>query len=334
MQSSYVEEEREGFDADHEADESDDAGKWLPRLPAVVSQRDVPLGDFPRGAHAGTLLHAVFEKSDFCWAHPDSGPEGPERLREVIDDLLSVHGFDVVRWGDTLQSSMLAVLRTPLGGRLRSTRLCDIPLSERFNEFRFDVPLAGGNLAKQGVVVASDQIVKALKLRKQAPDSRADEEIIRKAWLDGLGKLDSIAGFMTGSMDLVFRHEVDGIRQWFVVDYKSNRLDPYKTGRCPTEHFSQDFMRYAMEQNSYYLQYHIYLLALHRYIRLRTKGEPYDYGRDMGGACYLFIRGMTGESTPVDAAGRRFGCFHDKPPKKVIDALDGVLADPSNGGGK
>jgi exodeoxyribonuclease V beta subunit len=335
----YVEDGREGFDPDEESEdgaEEERARTWLPGPPDALSGEDVPLAEFPRGAHAGTFLHAIFEKADFRWGHPDSGSEGPQRLRAWIDELTVEHGFDRERWGDLLQACMLKILRTPLGGPLGDVRLCDIPLTARFNELRFDIPLAGGYLNEPGVAVTSEQIVRAMKKRKEPVAKEADELVMRSGWLNGLGRLGSVAGFMTGSMDLVFRHEVEGVPKWFVVDYKSNRLDPHRTGRCPIEHFNQAYMAYAMEQNNYYLQYHIYLLALHRYVRMRmgvddAGKDRYDYDRDLGGACYLFVRGMDG---PPPDAGKGYGCFHDKPPRSVVEELDRLFQSPGKAGAR
>ncbi|VEI45150.1 exodeoxyribonuclease V subunit beta [Actinobacillus equuli] len=41
------------------------------------------------------------------------------------------------------------------------------------------------------------------------------------------------------------------------------------------------------------MQYLLYTLALHRYLRVRL-GEQYEYERDFGGVAYLFLRGMNG----------------------------------------
>jgi exodeoxyribonuclease V beta subunit len=141
---------------------------------------------------------------------------------------------------------------------------------------------------------------------------------------------------MTGSIDLVFRHPVEGQQRWFVADYKSNRLDPRRERRYPQQHFCHEGMRYEMEQHHYFLQYHIYSLALHRYLRWRLGEDAYDYDRDFGGIYYLFIRGMTGPQTPREGE-RVNGCFHDRPPRAVIEALDRAFEQPgapAEGGGR
>lgn len=330
-------EEREGFDADAEQAVVELGGAVEPRAPehdVPAGAADVPLAEFPAGAHAGTFLHEVFERADFCWARP--GSDGDEqKLEGLLAELLVRHGFDVEEWTRPLTEGLIQVLRTPLRAALGETRLCDVASRCRLNELRFDFPIAGGTQFERrradgepSARVTSEALVAALSLRLLAdvrpPD---DEATLRSDYLRGLGRFGDMAGFMTGSIDLVFRHEVEGRPCWFVVDYKSNRLDPRRQRRCPIQHFSREGMRYAMEQHHYYLQYHLYLLALHRYLRSRSRGD-YDYERDVGGVYYLFVRGMIGADTPhVD--GRGHGCFFDKPPLEVIEALDRLFESPA-----
>jgi len=46
-----------------------------------------------------------------------------------------------------------------------------------------------------------------------------------------------------------------------------------------------------MTDHFYVLQYHLYTLALHRYLTLRVL--DYDYGRHFGGVFYIFLRGVS-----------------------------------------
>jgi exodeoxyribonuclease V beta subunit len=63
------------------------------------------------------------------------------------------------------------------------------------------------------------------------------------------------------------------------------------------------------------LQYLIYLTALHRW--LKSRDPFYDYARDIGGALYLFVRGL-------DAGGVN-GVHVDQPPAELIAAIDVLL---------
>lgn len=106
------------------------------------------------------------------------------------------------------------------------------------------------------------------------------------------------AGFLKGFIDLSC--ELDG--RHYIIDWKSNRLAAYDTG-----HLNQ-----AMATEHYYLQALIYCVALHRYLRWRR--ADYDYERDMGGAIYLFLRGLP-----------RGGVWRYRPPLALIESLEVLL---------
>ena len=93
-----------------------------------------------------------------------------------------------------------------------------------------------------------------------------------------------------------------------MVDWKSNHL-----GHDPASYHA-DALEHEMFESHYVLQYHLYLVALHRFLRLRVPG--YSYDSHIGGAWYAFLRG-------IDGTGR--GWFHDRPPWSLIDALDALM---------
>jgi exodeoxyribonuclease V beta subunit len=118
----------------------------------------------------------------------------------------------------------------------------------------------------------------------------------------------TLEGHLRGFVDLVFRqHDL-----WYVVDYKSNWLGP-----VPSD-YEPDALGRAMLEHDYVLQYHLYLVALHRHLGQRLAG--YDYDRHMGGAYTLFLRGMSPENPP----GR--GVLHDRPPRELVDCLSELLS--------
>ncbi|MEG9293996.1 exodeoxyribonuclease V subunit beta [Klebsiella pneumoniae] len=59
------------------------------------------------------------------------------------------------------------------------------------------------------------------------------------------------------------------------------------------EAYTRPAMEQAMRAHRYDLQYQLYSLALHRYLRHRL--ADYDYDRHFGGVIYLFLRGMDGQ---------------------------------------
>ena len=118
------------------------------------------------------------------------------------------------------------------------------------------------------------------------------------------GSRSNIEGYLRGFIDLVAGH--DGV--WYVLDYKSNWL-----GNRPDD-YRPAGMTKAMRDHRYPLQYLLYLVALHRYLASRLPG--YDYDRHIGGAFYLFLRGID------PAAGMDRGVYFDRPSRACIESLD------------
>jgi len=114
----------------------------------------------------------------------------------------------------------------------------------------------------------------------------------------------AIEGLMHGYVDLLYR---DDAGAHYVLDYKTNRLGDYAQAACAQ----------AIAANDYDLQYLIYLVAVQRWLRLRF-GEHYDPIHHLGGAVYLFLRGLV----PGDDAR---GIHRDRPPQALIDGMDALF---------
>ena len=126
------------------------------------------------------------------------------------------------------------------------------------------------------------------------------------------------AGFLTGSIDALFRLGVDGGQRFVIVDYKSNNL-----GRFNVAHpYAYDSMRAEMIASGYPLQALIYSVATHRYLAARLPG--YDPSVHLGGCGYLFMRGMVGAETPM-RDGVTDGVFVWKPSADLVVAADRLL---------
>ena len=117
-------------------------------------------------------------------------------------------------------------------------------------------------------------------------------------------------GLLTGFMDIVFEHQ----GRYYVLDYKSNKLPDY----------SHDSITGSMLSHRYDVQYTLYILAVHRLLKSRLKN--YNYEQHVGGAIYLYLRG-------IDQAGQ--GCYVNKPSYELIHALDEAfkLNQPSSAAG-
>jgi exodeoxyribonuclease V beta subunit len=129
-------------------------------------------------------------------------------------------------------------------------------------------------------------------------------------------------GFLTGSIDLVFRCG----ERWWVADWKSNFLGQRDARgmavRCGPNDYSADAMEKLMTANHYPLQAHLYLVALHRYLRWRLPGYAPEH--HLGGYAYVFLRGVPG---PVerDPCGEVPGVLVERPPLARVQALDALL---------
>ena len=93
----------------------------------------------------------------------------------------------------------------------------------------------------------------------------------------------TLHGMLMGFMDLVFEHR----GRYWVLDYKSNALGNDDAA------YTTERLHAAMAEHRYDVQAAIYALALHRLLRSRL-GARYDPGQHLGGAAYLFLRGIHG----------------------------------------
>lgn len=112
-----------------------------------------------------------------------------------------------------------------------------------------------------------------------------------------------IRGMLKGSIDLVFRWQ----SRYYLLDYKSNWLGEDSSA------YTQPAMEQAMIAHRYELQYQLYTLALHRFLRHRL--ADYDYERDFGGVFYMFLRG-------VDSAQSGNGIYCCRPESELINGID------------
>lgn len=116
----------------------------------------------------------------------------------------------------------------------------------------------------------------------------------------------TLNGMLKGFIDLIFEYQ----GQYFVLDYKSSWLGDDNPS------YNTLNMQHKILQHRYDLQYVLYVLALHKLLRLRL-GKDYCYQQYIGGAVYLFMRGYRSDSK---------GCFSDKPPYELIVQLDKMFS--------
>ena len=245
---------------------------------------------FPRGPVAGSCLHRIFERLD---EPPGIGPDKPG-LDAICRETLEDFGIGE-EWGPVARAMVERTRAVRLHERGREGpdgdagfRLDD-PAIRRLVELGFHFPVDG---------LDRDRLA-ALLVEHGYPHPFA------RPARDGAGeRLPPIHGFLRGYVDLVVEHA----GRWYVLDYKSNWLGP-----APAD-YGPEALDATIRTNGYPLQYLIYLVALHRYLATRLPG--YDYERHVGGAFYLFVRGID------PAAGMSRGVYFDRPAAACLHALD------------
>lgn len=270
--------------------EQDENLSSVPALaPAKETREPCLLSDFPGGTKAGNFFHSVLERIAF-------DDLSDEALHPQVERGLQQYGFSAPTWTATVSDAVRSMMTTQLG--VGSEAFCLAEVDGWLPEFAFHIPLGQAKVAQ---VVAS-QLADVLRAH---PSER-----LLPSYADRLERLGfaPVEGLLKGYIDLVMRK--DG--RWYLADYKSNYLgedmDAYRADRLPA----------AMAHGHYYLQAHLYCVALHRYLECRL--SDYDYDLHFGGVHYLFLRGMRSTTGPSH------GVFFERPPKGRIEALSRVLA--------
>ncbi|KAA1422107.1 AAA family ATPase [Nocardioides humilatus] len=267
-----------------------------------------PMADLPAGAGFGSLVHAILEHTD---------PEAADLQAE-----LRQRAFEQLRWWpseatpDELAEALVPLNRTSLGPLADGLSLAEIPLRDRLRELDFEIPLAGGDLARG--------LRSEARLADLAPVLRAhlDADDPMVAYADRLEQPpladQSLRGYLSGSIDAVLRLPSG---RFLVVDYKTNRLG--EVGRPVTAaDYAPPLLVDAMLHSHYPLQSLLYSVVVHRYLRWRLPG--YDPATHLGGVLYLYVRGMCGPDTP-EVDGVPCGVFSWQPPAAMVLALSDLL---------
>ncbi len=281
------------------------------RLRAVPS----PLADLPAGTAFGTLVHGVLEAVD------PTAVDLPAELRTRCAAAVGARlGTSIDP--DALAAGLVPVLRTPLGPLASGRRLRDIAPADRLVELDFELPLAGGDRPRviDGTLGAVADLLRRHLARTDPLSGYPDA--LDVAALRG----QRLRGYLTGSIDAVLRlRDEAGEARYVIVDYKTNWLgDVAAAGAEPLTawHYRPAALADAMVRAHYPLQALLYAVALHRYLRWRQ--PSYDPDRHLGGVLYLFVRGMSGPSTPV-VGGTPCGVFGWRPPAGLVPELSALL---------
>ncbi len=231
--------------------------------------------NFPKGARPGTFLHTLFEELEFTLSPYD------ESQTAIIMQLLEAEAYDP-EWLPILQQLVERVLSTPLDNK--ALCLNQIQPKQRLVEMEFLLPI------ELLTAPALNRIVQ----RHDLLSAKAGD----------LGFYNA-QGMLKGFIDLVFEHQ----GKYYVLDWKSNYLGDQVAD------YHGAALQQAMADHRYDLQYQIYALALHRFLRSRL--PHYDYEQHFGGVYYLFLRGVDGDA--------EHGVFHAKPSIALLSELDSLI---------
>ena len=233
-----------------------------------------------KGAFTGNLLHYIFE-----YIHFSDNIHWDNVITKALKRLAP--GFRDI-YATPLVELLQQVTATTLQCNGQSFSLSQINHEHRLNEFEFDF------------IVQPFQVPQINQL------STAKVPLHLKTFQRSSGQLE---GIMNGKMDLFFEHG----GKYYILDWKSNYLGD------TIADYTNDKVWDAMAENNYHLQYHIYTVAVCKYLSLHVPG--FSYETHFGGVIYLFVRGVRkGETT---------GIFFHQPEKNTIDQLTKYLSYPA-----
>ncbi len=239
----------------------------------VVVSRVLQSSRLPGGVRFGNIVHEALEIIDFSDLAQDSYDQ------QQLSRLCRRYGLDVDQDGlrQLLKNSVTTTLSRNKDANA-GFRLADIAPGQQIKELEFSLFMPRTTTKEINRILASEESCTPLRYRE-------------------------MEGFLNGYIDLVCCH--DG--RYFIVDYKTNQLGHEANS------YDKAALLAAMRAHNYGLQYWLYTLVVHRYLKRWLEG--YTYSEHFGGIFYLFVRGMQPR-----VAGS--GVFHACPDEQVVQDLD------------
>jgi len=235
----------------------------------------------PGGTTTGLCLHAIFEKLDFRRITPSWTPDDSELA--LIDNQAARYGLYTAETprADERRARIVEMLGNALnrelpGNNTSGFTLASIPEADirREWEFFFHVP-------------------QKIPLRELTNIGLTFKEGAERR-----------SGFMTGSIDLLFRRN----GRYYFADWKTDMLGDY----------APDALRKVMVERNYLFQAIVYGVALHSLLK-QTLGKAYDFDQHFGGGYYCFVRGMAADA----------GVFVYRPNRAEVERWSALLHAPS-----
>ncbi|MFK5986919.1 MAG: UvrD-helicase domain-containing protein, partial [Pseudomonadota bacterium] len=237
-----------------------------------------------KGAATGNLLHDILEQTDF------NAPQWQRVLQ-----------YPLARYSENLepdqQQQLIDWLESCLATELaEGLQLQQLICSATLRETEFYFPMTGVSPEDLSLLLSKHRLQQA---QKQGLEHQPKGALL----LPGKRQLK---GMMHGFIDLIFYYQ----GQYFLVDYKSTHLGDH------LDCYSADLLLQNISDNYYDLQYLIYSLALHRYLKARI--ADYDPEIHFGGVYYLYLRGMSKKSNT--------GVFFASMSTELLQQLDDLFS--------
>jgi exodeoxyribonuclease V beta subunit len=236
----------------------------------------------PASARTGDCLHKILERFDFAAADA-------EATQALVRQQLEASNLWNAPYAAAVVEMLERLRHVPLEPGNPNLTLAGVPVGRRLTELEFQFPTTG---------LDAKHLLELIRNSKSA---------VRASGRPAGGlPLSRIEAFLKGFIDLVFVFE----GRYHIIDWKSNLLGNR------TEDYTQEAMRLEIMENCYDLQYHLYIVALDKFLRQRLAG--YSYDTHFGGVHYVFLRGL-------DPARPDLGIFHDRPSADALTRLTSEL---------
>jgi exodeoxyribonuclease V beta subunit len=243
---------------------------------------------FPHGAEAGTMLHELLEQVDF-------GAVNQTATDKIIYEKLLSFGYDPA-WHPAIVEMLINLSKVVLHKNIPDLTLSSISSNNCLHELEFYFPLS--RITPESLKTVFSQ--HSMKNTSSMTGSLMEQQLDRLTF-------SPARGFMKGFIDLVF--EFQG--KFYLVDWKSNYLGSH------VENYHNDRLTDAIYSGFYFLQYHLYCIALHLYLKNRL--PEYRYETHFGGAFYIFLRGVDQNQGPGHSI------FYDLPDPSMIENFTETL---------
>ncbi|MCN4143840.1 MAG: exodeoxyribonuclease V subunit beta [Thiohalomonas sp.] len=240
-----------------------------------------------KGAATGNLLHDILEHTDFTQPHWQRSLERPlSRFNETLDN---TQQSDLIDW-------LNACLDTRLVG---APKLNELSWAQTLRESEFYFPMEQVKPGALGALLG--------KHRQQRNDLSVNTLSAKnQPALIQLPGHQALQGMMHGFIDLIFEWQA----KYYIADYKSRHLGEQ------LDCYQYEALEKNVRDNYYDLQYLLYSLALHRYLKNRL--SDYDPQAHFGGIYYLYLRGMSPDS--------KTGIFNAYITPELLNELDNLFS--------